>query len=194
MSMPYSIIYCDGCDYRGASHVMWGLFKYRFDDGHESYMERLLGWCSDCESVRPVEALPHPAVIERELIQVRERLHELTSNGIWSWAASALSRQRKAEVRELRTREADLAHMQEMMVSRTASPRCLRCGSTSTVPVPIRVQDHRRYDYAVGMAHPGCGGALRVCDSGGTRLAIATKLRVYTQEGELISATAEDHN
>ena len=194
MSMPYSVIYCDKCDYRGASHVMWGLFKYRFDDGHETYMDRLLGWCSDCKSVRPVEDLPHPAVIDRKLIEARDHLRQLTANVAWNWVASALSRERRSEVRKLREKEADWTHIQRMMTLRAAPPRCLQCGSTSTMPLPLRVEGSNRYDYGIGMAHPGCGGALHVRDSGGTRLAIRGKTRIYSPNGELIDELADDRD
>lgn len=188
MSMPYSVIYCDSCDYRCASHVLWGIFRYRFDDGHESYMERLLGWCTDCESVCPVEDLPHSAVLDRQLAEVREQLGRLASNVVWGWAASVFSRKRKSEIHELREREADLTHVQQMLASRVAPPRCLRCASTSTAPLPLRVPGSKQYDYALGTPHPGCGGVLRVRDSGGTRLAIARRARIYSPEGELINA------
>lgn len=191
MSMPHSVIYCDGCDYRGGTLTLWGLFKYRFDDGHEFHVKRMLGWCSGCKGARPIEVLPHSAVTERELADVRERIGVLTAHGLKSWLASALSRRRRAEIQRLRDKENDLKHVQHMLTSRTSPPRCLRCGSTSVVSLPVRVDDRARYDYDLGMRHPDCGGSLHCRDSGGTRFAIASKLKVYSSEGELISATSE---
>ncbi|MSP50471.1 MAG: hypothetical protein EXQ95_14250 [Alphaproteobacteria bacterium] len=145
MSMPYSIIYCDECVYRGASFVTWGLFKYRFDDGHESYMDRVLGWCVDCDGVRAIEDLPDPAILEGDLGAVRNRLTELDGNGVLSWLASALSRKRKEEIRELREREADLTHLNATIAKRKAHARCLDCGSERTAPIPVIPREGKRY-------------------------------------------------
>ena len=192
MSMPHSVIYCDGCDYRGGTLTLWGLFKYRFDDGHELHVERTIGWCSDCKGTRPIEVLPHSAAIERELGEDRERIRELTAHGLKSWVASVLSRRRRAEIQRLRDKENDLTHVQHLLTSRTSPPHCLRCGSTSVVSLPVRVDDRTRYDYDLGMRHPDCGGSLRCRDSGGTRFAIAHKLKVYSTEGQLLSETTDN--
>lgn len=185
MSMPHSIIYCDSCDYRGMSYVVWGLFKYRFDDWHESAVRRELGWCTDCASVRPMESLPHPAVLERELTEVRGRLQPLRTDRFWSRVAAVVSRKRRSEIQSLRDRESDLLHQQAMIASRTSPARCLRCGSTAVTPMAVRVCGNKAFDEDAGMSHPGCGGALRVRNAE-VRLHLSHKLQRYTPEGELI--------
>ena len=187
MSMPYSVVYCDRCSYRGATFIMWGIFRYRFDDGHETYIDRMLGWCSGCGGVQPIERLPNRAEIEKELDATRRRLRKLNPTGLIGRLTLMISRRRHEEVGQLRERERDLEHLSLMVASRTASARCLECSSVSVSPMPISPHEEKHYDHPIGVVHPGCDGALRIRDSGGSRLAFAFEPRVYDLDGRPIT-------
>ena len=58
MSVPYSIIQCDECNYSATSSVLHGIFIWRDEMGNECNIERDLGICLNCADVVAIEELP----------------------------------------------------------------------------------------------------------------------------------------
>ena len=65
MSMPFLIISCTSCDFKGTSMALWGRFSYE-DSAEPIPLERQLAWCAKCNGLVPLEVLPTEASI-REL-------------------------------------------------------------------------------------------------------------------------------
>lgn len=57
MSIPIQTIACTGCSDRWSSAMLLGQWDYKLPSGALLSIRRAIGWCSDCQSLKPVEDL-----------------------------------------------------------------------------------------------------------------------------------------
>jgi putative ABC transport system substrate-binding protein len=69
MSMPFLIISCTSCDFKGTSMALWGRFSYT-DSAEPIPLRRQLAWCAACNGLVSLEVLPTEASIREP--QARE--------------------------------------------------------------------------------------------------------------------------
>ena len=55
MSLPVSVYRCAKCDFSTSSSLYWGYYEYDTGKGRCPIKWRL-GWCRDCDSLRPIES------------------------------------------------------------------------------------------------------------------------------------------
>ncbi|WP_129433876.1 hypothetical protein [Roseovarius sp. A46] len=72
-------------------------------------------------------------------------------------------------------------------------PVCLDCGSTDIEPLKVPEGVGFKTDVPVdlGIGHPGCDGRLMVEGSGGMRIALRPKTKVYDIYGQLLMTVTE---
>src|SRR3989304_4989566 len=87
MSIATDSSYCDSCDFRAGSAVIWGDFIYRLQGGEEISLNRTFGWCHSCASVEPIEDLSD---------KPNEDLSDRDEVICGSWLATELNSFRKA--------------------------------------------------------------------------------------------------
>lgn len=61
MSLPVSVYRCARCDFSTSSALYWGNYEYDTSKGRCTIKWRL-GWCRDCDSLRPIESFGLAAV------------------------------------------------------------------------------------------------------------------------------------
>ncbi|MET4694393.1 hypothetical protein V5J35_004483 [Endozoicomonas sp. NE40] len=55
MSMPSINLHCSHCDFRSCTTLLWGRFKYVYEEG-ECNLDRQVAWCYQCEKLVPCES------------------------------------------------------------------------------------------------------------------------------------------
>jgi hypothetical protein len=55
MSLTVSVYRCARCDFSTSSALYWGSYEYDNSKGR-CPMQWRLGWCRDCDSLRPIES------------------------------------------------------------------------------------------------------------------------------------------
>jgi len=205
MSLPFAMIYCDRCESLWASLVTWGFFRYRLPDGVEVPIERRIGWCHACNGVAAIEDLRTDAEIaadrdETEQVATEQRLAAAKPLGFRERLLRRLLGGGRADhnVRAYAVPEPrEHPRRAEILARRTSPPRCLACGSTHNLvlswPADDLLPSHGALGVDLGTEHPGCGGALRVKNSG-FRVSPAFRPRLYDPEGQSLDAksTAPD--
>jgi hypothetical protein len=160
MSMPSINLDCDKCDYSGSTMVTWGNYKYRYEN-QTTPVNRILGWCSDCEGLAPIEDFNNASEILAEIkglikplkVNVRRRISITTSKY-----------QCESRVENLE-RIDQLSSQLHMIIERKGNERCLKCSSTN---VSIFDGDYSlEYEGLLykglrktGFIHPNCGGEI----------------------------------
>ena len=186
MSMPYEVIYCDQCQASWATFCVWGHFAYRLPNGDEVHVNRRLGWCTDCGSIRAIEELPSPEQLADEMSSAVRR-HEDAQPKTLAERLFGVSRRTNLEHRTAAKQMRDANNLLKVLDLRTSGPRCLECGSTENFALPwppiTSTFSGRKFDVPLGANHPECGGNLRVKDSGGTSVALIFRPRIYDCEG-----------
>jgi len=181
--MPYGEIYCDRCDFQGTTTVLWGSFKYQFEDGTSAYIERKLGWCSDCNDIRPVEVLPEYDSVNDELEKYRRLLDAERSRGIIGSIHRKMSSRARYHFEHLQESERGMANLLRLAATRRSAPKCLHCSSEDVAEIDMPKYGSDPFDWSLDFLHPGCGGNLRVKDSGGMRISIGNRTMLYSPEG-----------
>jgi hypothetical protein len=203
MSVPGVDIFCDRCEYRGSTVVVFGRFNYSTPYGIIS-LPRTLGWCSTCSSLAPIEDANHEVRIKSLAADradsggIEQEKKNLRRNTPF---LKRIFSSRKAYSEALRMLLAKKAWISSELsspvlladyLSCSRKPRCLTCGSTEVSEVPEMpgglndFYDRDRIKVPIGMDHPGCGGQL-LASTSRVRLNIRFEVRVYNLSGERIA-------
>lgn len=169
MSMAAAILYCDACDSRWSSAVLWGHFVYSLPGGQEISIDRVWGWCDCCRSFEPIERLPSdkPTTIAGRLLHFARRNHPGND---------------------------ELMAKKQLMRMRTEPPKCLSCGSQDVTyfewpRFPLgRISPASAVDapnVSTGQSHPGCDGKLWLTYSR-FRFIMKMEQRFYDGNGNLL--------
>ncbi|MCD6535170.1 MAG: hypothetical protein J7L25_13995 [Deltaproteobacteria bacterium] len=204
MSIPGVDISCDRCDYRGATGVVFGIFKYRTQRGNIS-LPRDLGWCSSCDSLAPIEETAlgtRRKSLEKDLESINNKIEKekrdllekisffkriFSSPQLCSETLTELQKQAEWFLSEL---SSPVLLVDYLCNSR--EPRCLTCGSDEVYKVPQMPDglndfyDDYRVKIPIGMKHPGCGGQL-LASTSEVRLNRRFRDRVYDLSGKSIT-------
>ncbi|MBC8136131.1 MAG: hypothetical protein H8F28_09620, partial [Fibrella sp.] len=106
-----------------------------------------LVWCLDCRALRSAEELPTAESFERRIEALRQnRLEEYEIEIVQAIGEAEWIAEKLAEA------TAGLRWRRE----RCSPPRCLECGSTDFVPIPMLFDDEEMEHFI----HPDCGGNL----------------------------------
>lgn len=196
MSLPISIITCDKCGEHWGSNTVWGLHKYQFPDGRQSWMDLTFSWCHDCLSFQAIEVLPTKDVLLAKHRKEQDQLVAVeTAMQGWGKGMHGWWRRRFASTRENRTRQDRLARAQREVdvveaslawhALRRSPPRCLTCGMTA-----IEYVEWRQPERLQAFPHPGCGGNFTVSKTE-HRIIPIRRIRIYDVEGYLLEERRE---
>ena len=188
MSMPYRIISCSRCDLYETSLKMYGFFVWRDPQSRECHIDRELGICRDCHTLPPIERLP-----DRDEFDEAE---EAFLSGYWRKRSLRKKIYRSFWNDSLIQKALDPGSGYEVLRAVMAlkrTPVCLVCGSSdvSKMPIPYGHDPSSAALVPTGTIHPGCGGELFICGSGGERIAVRQNKNVYDLEGQLIDRIQE---
>lgn len=173
MSIMFTGYKCTHCDFDGAD-VTPNLCYYLIGDLRIP-MEKSLGWCYNCRSLRSVEVLPNAedeAVLEHRLVDLQAELAQLMDAPLppgrwWQRKARGLA-ERRARLSELKSRVARMEEhladnrlLREVLSKREGKGRCLTCQSEDNQLLPPHEVSYYESDpVKVGFNHPGCEGEL----------------------------------
>lgn len=163
MSVASVIIHCEKCDYRASSNIVNGLFSY-IVDGKRVHTDRRIGWCNECEELRPLEYFKP----DKLLAAVRQYLAEM-DNLKPGGLLHLISSSRRYQIKNCRQKIEEATLALHIAAKRTGSEKCLSCGSDNIDP---NEGDYTlEYDVASsayvdskrsGLYHPRCGGEFIV--------------------------------
>lgn len=204
MSVPGVDITCDRCKYRGSTVVLFGHFKYSTSFGTIS-LPRILGWCSSCESLSPIEESNCGVRLEslaRDLEstydQIKEKKKSLRKNTAFFKRMLSFSQPHSKEIEELQQKAARISSelyspaILEDYLNSSRKPCCLTCGSSAVQKAPRMpdelndFNDSYRTKIPIGMKHPGCGGEL-LASTSELRLSLRLEDKIYNLAGERIA-------
>jgi hypothetical protein len=190
MSMPFSFIRCDSCPKNWATHMTWGLFSYSLPDGRYAFIDRTIAWCDGCDDFVPAEHIPDVEELEekldkksRELESEQHRLRQPIEHRAFF---GLIRKQIWPDAKDVWVYEREVARAQASLdwrKIRKSAPKCLLCGSP--IVQQKELWDRETRQWAEGITHPGCGGKIRIEDSG-YQIALGTKHRVYDTDGDFI--------
>lgn len=209
MSVPAAFFNCDKCDFGASSMVLWGVFNYKVADQLIS-VERSLGWCGECNTIRPIEVLP-----DRERMQEMQakcgELHAHIENALTllrsqqSWFGKLVGlkvrvpqhiQKKQDEFKSLSAKVQEDQLTLGAIEGRNSGPRCLLCGSERTsllpkFPAPPEAEDFEEPEPAPAFIHPNCGGQVMVTHPV-IRWSVQLKERTYDSEGRMLAE--RDHS
>ena len=157
MSMPSIHLDCAECDFHGCTSVTWGLYSYLVNN-EEIPVNRVLGWCSDCDSFQPIECFD-PEESFQEIVKSRDQLKRFQSSLIMQ----ILNRTRRNQIQYYQDEINRHALNLYMISKRKGTEKCLTCGSSDT----IKFDGDYSLEYESGLyqgvkrtgfIHPKCGG------------------------------------
>lgn len=177
MSIPFLIITCTACDFRGSSFATTGRFLCSHN-GQTFQLERYLGLCLDCNKIVAIEDLSDAETMERArsiratytgqpLFRLLERDH-----------AKYLASQVGFEVLE-------------EVLARDRRPVCLECGKSAVRPIDRPEGVNSKAPVSLNIGHPWCAGKLQIQGSGSLRIGVRAKTYVYNIFGQMISSYYE---
>lgn len=180
MSMPSICLKCEKCGCHGDTFQLWGNYAYLVD-GLEVSMSRQLGFCFDCNGLKPMELF--------DMESCRDTLVESVSS-LKKIEASTLSTFRRSEKSHYLTEIAKATHLLYIAAKRQGNERCLECGKTHISPF----EGDYKLEYngtlymgskRTGFVHPNCGGEF-VATPNPVRLHMAFKSKFYDLDGKKI--------
>ena len=168
---------CDRCKFTQRI-ADGGLRSYQLPGDVRVTIRQQFAWCQSCHVVVHAERLPTIDQIKAEL----EAFEQLARDDRGSFAMPG----RLAED-EINRERNQLQTLRQVVEGRKSPERCLECGSTDLILIPMADEDD---DEIVpmspcGTVHPGCGGFLSI---GGIGFSRSRAWTFYTTEGERIRA------
>jgi hypothetical protein len=160
MSMPSINLDCEKCGYSGSTMVTWGSFNYRTED-QIIPVNRILGWCLDCDGLVPIEDFSNSNEILAEIKEILKPLKIKASK----WLSINLFKYQCKNRAESIEKVEQLATQLNMIVERKGKERCLTCSSINVLPF----DGDYRLEYEgllykglkkTGFIHPSCGGEI----------------------------------
>lgn len=183
MSMPYTIIECDTCDFTTSNTVTWGRFAYSLGD-RELDCNRQLGWCDDCETAVAMEDFS----IGDYLAKIRKLL-DITRDRQSSWFSrlrNLLTPNSWGQVNYWVQEIEEQISLIDFAMDRSGTERCLRCGSRCVSSIVLPQMTYDRSPISTAREHPGCGGMLLAKPSDGRLIMAFVTKRIYSEEGTFI--------
>jgi hypothetical protein len=156
-------------------HDILRSYKLR-DDDYGITIRQGFAWCGAYRQVVYAERLEELPALETELQQDALRGEEFYS-GLALPPGRDWREERDRHLSELRCRI-------EWRRSRVSPPKCLECGSSSILLIPVTDDDDDENGESPEIEHPDCGGCLRVVAVG---LARSRDWVFYTPEGDKIA-------
>lgn len=158
VSTPINII-CEKCRYQGSSMVLWGGREYT--DGHiSSFAKSILGWCSSCTKLVPIEDFSDEQQVIQKLGYLRKWIERWPGQRIALLMAARKRARRRETLQELEAYVTRLA----LIRARRGTEKCLVCGS----PEIFSLEGQWELEYHIsgtyigkrrtGFIHPNCGG------------------------------------
>jgi hypothetical protein len=161
------------------------------EEGRRCWVSIEVGWCFECEKVRPLEVItplselepPVPEIAAPEPVGPRS-----ISDGIRSWWSGLFKDPTIQQHQDKLEQERVKAELLYRVAQLGRKPVCLTCGSENIhfFEKPDFETRGPRYDISLGLRHPGCGGELRQRDSGGMRMAPVEPKFLYDLNGQRI--------
>lgn len=152
MSMPFLVISCMSCGFKGSSMALWGRFSYE-DSGEPIPLNRQLAWCVECNDLVPFEVLPTEASIrdlESDIANkaklIDDFMRKAEQQKTWLQRALGSSVKMPPEIQDIdfqrSYREGDLKSERaraELLTGRRSGPKCLFCGNLNCLPLPTKL-------------------------------------------------------
>ncbi|MBE9611033.1 hypothetical protein [Chitinilyticum piscinae] len=203
MSFQTSRYICSACDYTSEVLSLYAQRTYVTPTSKAGVISKI-GWCHDCETMKPIEALP----TEQELAVL---LHTKEARQLQLGRlieTEKLQRPFLARVLNLNTRPSDQRYDLEfevqslqwqidraqavlgLMTHHRSPPRCLACASTQIEYLLLikSIESHLSDDaeaLPIGFRHPGCGGEMLIRRSD-IRWMMKKSTLLYDTEGILL--------
>ncbi len=182
MSQPFDEVYCDRCEYRRGSFVLWGRLSYMLPSGKQLHLNRRLGWCHTCKEIVAMEDIATEALLQVSIDDCTVRLEAISRLKNGRLFKRLLSYDR-TEIIDLEENLSDLCERLALLRQRSSLERCLSCGSTEVVPISLPAVD--REPVQLDFSHPGCGGNFWAAHNP-TWLNMRFEEKYYNVEGEHI--------
>ena len=187
MSVADSDIWCESCGFRSGSGRVWGCFiyiyRYGSPDSHDTYVNRVAGWCQHCANIEAIEDLTASVRLAEGLGHKVANLQRISRSSLYRLCG--LGKNHVNDLRaEIRRDEEELRLLAVLFHRRTAPPRCLRCGGVEVRP--IHLPNPREGEVLeLSIRHPGCGGRL-LAKKSSIRLNVRFLRRIYDEEGNFL--------
>jgi hypothetical protein len=196
MSMPFSVIKCESCEKKWATHMLWDMLEYLLPDGNLFGISRTIAWCNDCNDLSPVEDLPDEDELEERLSEASSELtkqQQLRPNiPVEHRSFFGLKKKQiwpnEGHIEFFENAVQRIKTAMYLQKQRRTGSKCLRCGSLDIHEEGL--WDKKQKEYRQDMIHPGCGGRIKVEDSG-YRVALSAKHRIYDTEGNFLREEEE---
>jgi hypothetical protein len=181
--MRIMTIHCTGCDLTATTTTLSRPFVYCEDDVQLN-VPRQYGWCVDCDSIVPMEALHEiPQTIADSLAQLAEALDKLSAKPVWYrffYSREVLS--------SLSIKAKEIALLQKLITHREKDEKCLTCGSGQCESIDglNNRADMPSIDqpWPTRSLHPGCGGEFMLLPCF-THFSFRFDTRYYNIDGQL---------
>lgn len=144
------------------------------DKGQTFQFDRRLGLCIDCNKIVAIEDLPDAATMERarsiRATYTGQPLFRLLEPDYAKYLASQVG-----------------FDVLEAVMALDRQPVCLECGKSVVRPIDGKEGVKSKTPVSLNLGHPWCAGTLQAKSSGGLRMSVRAKTRVYSIKGQLIS-------
>lgn len=177
MSIPFLSITCTSCSFRGSSLATVGRFQWS-DQGQVFNFDRQLGLCLDCNGIVAIEKFPDAQIMKRARRIRPAYVARLLFRLLETDQVKYLASQKGFDVLE-------------RVLALKRQPVCLECGTSAVRPIIIPKGVNSDAAVATDLGHPWCAGKLQIQASGGMRIGLKQRTRIYDIYGRLTS-TIED--
>lgn len=177
MSIPFLVITCTACDFRGSSLATTGRFLWNHK-GQIFQFERRLGLCLDCNKIVAIDDLPDAETMERART-IRK-----------TYSGQPLIRSLEQDYAKYLASQVGFEVLEEVLAL-DRRPVCLECGKIAVRPINRPDGVNNEAPVSLNIGHPWCAGTLQVQGSGGLRINIRAKTNAYSIYGQIISSYYE---
>lgn len=185
MSVPWTEIWCDACNFKSTSLRILGDFVYEFgaSESDAVYVNSVAGWCGRCANIEAMEDLTgdwrQVQGLDRKVADQQRDSRSFLSR------VFGLGRSRvDMPLADTRDDAENLRRFAVVLQERVSPPRCLRCGSPDVAPL-LLPSPRESEVYQLEIRHPECGGNL-LMRSLRDRFALNLLRRVYDTEGNFL--------
>jgi len=177
MSMPTTDFKCDACNFQSSSTVIWGSSHYLDESNAEVNLEKILGWCCECQSIAPIECFDDELLIITKIIEHSQHLQPSFAH-IIKWVFSGEYRNHLGSINRLNKRLS-------IIKLRKGKECCLNCGSQN-VDTIFQGNKQASSINSSETLHPGCKSHGKLNAQPGLNINMSLSPRFYDLNGEEI--------
>ncbi|MGI8437667.1 MAG: hypothetical protein ACR2NX_12325 [Chthoniobacterales bacterium] len=158
MSAPLYQFTCTKCDFEGRYAFGRGGYVYRLPDGSRAYVPRVVGWCSDCQTIMAIQSGISLSKLEQQCRTLEASLPPKPR----PFLSRLFAKREDWKTQHMRSEIREKQQLLTLLDGRTALAACMLCGCTSVTPMEL---DAKCETTLLPYPHPGCGGRLIMTES-----------------------------